>query len=237
MARPSKDSVQRAELSIDLVVDVDAIVRLTQLHEAVKNAPDTMTFNEGEAAFYLGCSPRTLEGWRSKKLPPPTWAPKVGGKSVRYRVVDLQAFIRGTEKLRGATETVGLKNGAPMLKGSSVGLNAQAVNRAAAKRARCHSAIAWRDANLTLSEDTFEAFFVDDAGLVVAHGWEESTPIIAERLMAQSPTIQWMSWDTAIAGVWVHEERRLAWLAHLENGEPGFESRVAKIRSDVLAKI
>lgn len=53
---------------------------------------DDPVLNERQAADYLGCSPATLKLWRSKKIGPPAirWN---GGRSVRYRLSDLEDFI------------------------------------------------------------------------------------------------------------------------------------------------
>ena len=60
-------------------------------------------FPEDAAAVYLGYSPRTLQGWRTRGGGPVFV--KVSATSVRYRKADLDRFIES--KLRTSTSDPG----------------------------------------------------------------------------------------------------------------------------------
>lgn len=190
------------------------------LHEQLKNVPDVM-LNHEQAAFFLGCHPKKLERWRTEKLPPFPAAMNAVGKSgvqVQYRVGTLLDFIQESQpkKIVSATQFVTHK----------------VVN---GKRQK-PDLMAWALENSPEVEELQEPFFMDNDGLVVAHGWEESISAIAERLTVQRTPLKWMAWDDALAGVWQDEGLRLSWLAHADTVAPLLRADVESKRVAALAR-
>ncbi len=66
---------------------------------------DERLLNEAESAQFLGLSPNTLNRWRCLRKGPEFV--KLGGRSVRYRLSDLTAWVESQRKM-----TSGAKGGA-----------------------------------------------------------------------------------------------------------------------------
>lgn len=47
--------------------------------------------DENEAAAFMGISPKTLQGWRTRRMGPPYV--RIARKCIRYRKTDLQAYM------------------------------------------------------------------------------------------------------------------------------------------------
>jgi hypothetical protein len=79
-------------------------------------------------------------------------------------------------------------------------------------------------------------FFLDADGLVVAYGLDK---VFSEAVPVRPPsaTVQWMTWDNALAKVWQDEESRLTWLANSEPAFPGLREAVKAHRDAILNKI
>jgi hypothetical protein len=79
-------------------------------------------------------------------------------------------------------------------------------------------------------------FFVGADGLVVAYGLDK---VLSEVVPVQPPsaTVQWMTWDSALAKVWQDEESRLNWLTKSEPTFPGLREAVEAHRNAILKKI
>jgi hypothetical protein len=79
-------------------------------------------------------------------------------------------------------------------------------------------------------------FFLDADGLVVAYGLDK---VFSEAVPVRPPsaTVQWMTWDNALAKVWQDEESRLTWLANSEPAFPGLRDAVKAHRDAILNKI
>ena len=79
-------------------------------------------------------------------------------------------------------------------------------------------------------------FFVGADGLVVAYGLDK---VLSEAVPVQPPsaTVQWMTWDNALAKVWQDEESRLNWLTKSEPTFPGLREAVEAHRNAILNKI
>ena len=216
------------------IPDFDEMTRRAALHETLRNAPDTMTLDAAEAAFFIGCSPKTMERWRLNNEPPSPIGMNSEGKSgvaVRYRVVVLQDFIRGSQIDPKALEKSS---------GMNLGRNAAASNAMTLHRiinGKRPPPIEWVDGASVEADDLAEPFFVDGNSLVVAHGWQDDVSTIAERLSSPSIHIQFMAWDSALACVWQDEARRLSWLGHSDNVAPGLRAAVEAKRQAKLAKI
>lgn len=193
------------------------------LHEQLKNVPDVM-LNHEQAAFFLGCHPKKLERWRTEKRPPfPTTMNAMGksGVQVQYRVGTLLEFIRDSQVQSQAN------NGATQLASHKV-INGKRVKP---------DAMTWAAEDLIEVDELAEPFFMDDDGIVIAHGWEENLVAIAERLTVQRTPIEWMTWDDALARVWQIESLRLSWLAFADTVAPLLRGVVESNRTAALAKI
>lgn len=79
-------------------------------------------------------------------------------------------------------------------------------------------------------------FFLDADSLVVAYGLDK---VLSEAVPVQPPsaTVQWMTWDHALAKVWHDEESRLTWLTKSEPAFPGLRDAVNAHRDTILNKI
>jgi hypothetical protein len=66
----------------------DAVRRVLDIHRSPWLSPEA-------AANYLGSTPGTLKSWRADGTGPRYHL--IHGKSVRYHVADLDAFIRGKD--------------------------------------------------------------------------------------------------------------------------------------------
>lgn len=79
-------------------------------------------------------------------------------------------------------------------------------------------------------------FFVGADGLVVAYGLDK---VLEDNVPVQPPsaTVQWMTWDNALAKVWQDEESRLNWLTKSEPTFPGLREAVEAHRNAILNKI
>ena len=79
-------------------------------------------------------------------------------------------------------------------------------------------------------------FFVGADGLVVAYGLDK---VLADMVPAPPPsaTVQWMTWDNALAKVWKDEDTRLNWLTKSEPKFPGLREAVEAHRNAILNKI
>lgn len=79
-------------------------------------------------------------------------------------------------------------------------------------------------------------FFVGADGLVVAYGLDKA---FADTVPVRPPTatVQWMTWDNALAKVWHDEESRLTWLTKSEPAFPGLREAVKVHRDAILNKI
>jgi hypothetical protein len=79
-------------------------------------------------------------------------------------------------------------------------------------------------------------FFVGDDGLVVSYGLDKA---LADTVPVLPPTatVQWMTWDNALAKVWHDEESRLTWLTKSEPTFPGLRDAVKAHRDAILKKI
>ena len=79
-------------------------------------------------------------------------------------------------------------------------------------------------------------FFMGADGLVVAYGLDN---VLSEEVPVEPPsaTVQWMSWDAALAKVWQDEKSRLNWLTKLEPAFPGLREAVEAHRVAILSKI
>jgi hypothetical protein len=79
-------------------------------------------------------------------------------------------------------------------------------------------------------------FFVGDDGLVVSYGLDKA---LADTVPVLPPTatVQWMTWDNALAKVWHDEESRLTWLTKSEVAFPGLRNAVKAHRDAILNKI
>ena len=199
----------------------DVIAR-AELHEQLKNVPDVM-LNHEQAAFFIGCHPKKLERWRTEKRPPFPVAMNAVGKSgvqVQYRVGTLLDFIRESQIQAPAN------NSATQL------LTNKVVN---GKRLK-PDVMTWTAEDSIEVDELAEPFFMDDDGLVIAHGWDETASVIAERLTVQRTPIQWMAWDDALASVWQNESLRLSWLAFADTVAPLLRNIVEAKRVAALAK-
>lgn len=192
------------------------------LHEQLKNVPDVM-LNHEQAAFFLGCHPKKLERWRTKKLPPFPAAMNAVGKSgvqVQYRVGTLLDFIQESQ-MQATTNT------------SVTQLTSHKVVNGKRQKP---DALNWASKDSSEVDELTEPFFMDDDGLIVAHGWEEAVSDIAERLTVQRTPIGWMAWDDALASVWKNENLRLGWLALADTIAPLLRSIVESKRLAALAR-
>ncbi len=93
------------------------------------------------------------------------------------------------------------------------------------------------DENDTTFDDYVEPFFLDTDGLVISHARDEENATIVSRSTPPSATVQWMTWDNALAKVWQNEESRLTWLANSEPAFPGLRDAVKAHRDAILNKI
>ncbi len=93
------------------------------------------------------------------------------------------------------------------------------------------------DENETTFDDYVEPFFVDSDGSVVSHARDEDKATNVSQSMPPSATVQWMTWDNALAKVWQDEESRLTWLAKSEPAFPGLREAVKARRDAILNKI
>lgn len=93
------------------------------------------------------------------------------------------------------------------------------------------------DENDTTFDDYVEPFFVDSDGLVISHARDEEMATIISRSTPPSATVQWMTWDHALAKVWHDEESRLTWLTESEPSFPGLRDAVKAHRDAILNKI
>jgi hypothetical protein len=211
----------------------EALLR-AELHEQFRNAPDTVTLDAEQAAFFIGSSPKTMERWRLKKQPPYPVGMNSEGKSgvaVRYRVVVLQEFIRSSQVDPKALEKS---------LGINLGKNAAASNAGTHHRivqGMRQSTIGWVNVKSVEADEVTEPFFIDGNGLVVAYGWEDDVSTIAERILSQTGRIDFLPWDQALAKVWQDEERRLSWLVHADNVAPGLRTVVESLRQARLAAV
>ena len=199
----------------------DAIARAA-LHEKLKNVPDVM-LNPEQAAFFIGCHPKKLERWRTEKRPPFPVAMNAVGKSgvqVQYRVGTLLDFIADSQ-IQATTN-----NSATPLATHKV-VNGKRVKP---------DAMTWAAEDAIEVDELAEPFFMNDDGLVVAHGWDEAVSVIAERLTVQRTPIEWMAWDDALAKVWQDERLRLSWLAFADTVAPLLRNIVEAKRVAALAK-
>lgn len=191
------------------------------LHQAVQSTPDvTLTINQ--AALFLGCHPKKLARWRNEERPPLPVnlnSEDKQGVEVRYRVGTLQDFVRQSRVASPSPESAGYKS--------------EVVTDG---KREAPSSMRWSDGSNVAAEDIEVPFFVGGHGLVLAYGWEDDVTIIAERLLSPSIGVSFMSWDSALAGVWQDEDRRLSWLAHADSVAPDLRAAVAQKRQAQLTK-
>ena len=86
------------------------------------------------------------------------------------------------------------------------------------------------------ADATQKPFFVGDDGLVVSYGLDKA---LADTVPVRPPTatVQWMTWDNALAKVWKDEDSRLTWLTNSEPAFPGLHDAVKAHRDAILKKI
>lgn len=204
--------------------------------ERIAATSDTFAVNGDKAAFFLGIAPKTLEGRRNSKAPPPPspkWVSGKRGVRVYYLVRTLVEHIRG--------EPISQKNpyGEP-LQGNSVAANAMAANAAAAAKERkiisMRVPMRWNDSTSIEADETIEPFFVDASNRVMMHCWEDYTKT-SDYFFSESIDIEWMEWDDALARVWEDEGRRLQWLGKSDVLAPGLREAVEAKRKAMFSKI
>jgi hypothetical protein len=93
------------------------------------------------------------------------------------------------------------------------------------------------DENDTTFDDYIEPFFVDSDGLVISHARDEDKSTSASSSTPPSAKVQWMTWDNALAKVWIDEESRLNWLTKSEPKFPDLREVVEAHRNAILNKI
>lgn len=204
------------------IPNLEEVQARAQLHVTLAQTPD-VPLDAETAAFFLGVHPKTMERWRTEKRPPHPMAMNAEGRSgvqVRYRVGELLDFIRQSQtqaELTGASPFV-----------SHTVLNG--------KRQK-PSSMAWARGDMVEVETLDEPFFVTSDGLVTSHGWDEDVTTIAERLTLGNNSIEWMSWDKALARVWHDEHLRLDWLKHADIVTPDLRSVVEAKRKTALLSL
>ena len=169
------------------------------LHKALQSTPD-VTLGIAQAALFVGVNPTKLERWRNHHQPPHPVGmngDERGGYEVRYRVGELQGFLRKT-----------------MLDAEGAAIRDYEVEKVTGGENKKPAVMKWFDGAVVQADEIEEPFFMDSDGLVLAHGWEDSVSTIAERLLPPSCRIDFMSWENALACVWQDEARRLSWLGH-----------------------
>ena len=205
------------------IPDLDEVLARAQLHAQLSKAPDVV-LDPRTAAFFLGVHCKKLERWRTERRPPHPVAMNAKDKSgvqVLYRVGELLAFIQQSQ-----TRPEPKKAGDPEK-------THKVVN---GKRVK-PSDMPWV-ASATVEVETLEEpFFMTPDGLILAHGWEEATTTIAERLVSGSSRIAWMAWDKALAAVWLDDRLRLAWLRHADTVAPGLRAAAEEIRHTALSRM
>ncbi len=93
------------------------------------------------------------------------------------------------------------------------------------------------DENDTTFDDYIEPFFVDSDGLVISHARDDDKATNVSPAPPPSATVQWMTWDNALAKVWKDEDTRLNWLTKSEPKFPGLREAVEAHRNAILNKI
>lgn len=202
--------------------NIEEVLLRANLHDKLRNTPDVM-LDIDTTAFFLGVHKKKLERWRTERRPPhPTLlnADSRSGVRVQYRVGALLDFIRESQvKPDSASDTVGVS-----------------VHKVNDCKRQKPDTMAWLAEDALNLDAIEEPFFISDDGLVIAHGWEDDVTTIAERLISRQGAISWMTWDTALAGVWQDESCRMSWLAHADSVSPGLRAAVDLKRQAHLAK-
>jgi hypothetical protein len=201
---------------------IEEVFLRANLHDKLRNTPDVM-LDIDTTAFFLGIHKKKLERWRTERRPPhPTLlnADSRSGVRVQYRVGALLDFIRDSQVQPGsASSTQGIS-----------------VHKVVNGKREKPDTMVWLAEDVLNVDAIEEPFFISDDGLVLAHGWEDDVTTIAERLMSRQGVISWMTWDNALAGVWLDESCRLNWLAHADSVSPGLRAAVDLKRQAHLAK-
>ena len=89
----------------------------------------------------------------------------------------------------------------------------------------------------TTLDDFIEPFFVDFDGLVISHARDADKATTISPSTSPPTTVQWMTWDNALAKVWQDEESRLNWITKSEPAFPGLREAVEAHRNAILKKI
>ena len=205
------------------IPDLEEVLARAQLHAQLSKAPDVV-LDQHSAAFFLGVHCKKLERWRNGNLPPHPVAMNATGKQgvqVLYRVGELLAFIQQSQTR-------------PDPEGDNTSTQVHRVVNG--KRVK-PSAMTWVASDAAEAEALEEPFFMTADGLILAHGWEEATTTIAERLVSGSSRIAWMAWDKALAAVWQDDRLRLGWLLHADDVAPALRPAAEALRHRALTQM